>query len=551
MIKNNLKLWNSDNKLNYKLSIVSSKYRTQELKNKTFKELEFGTAGIRGKIGAGKNYFNIITIRKATLAFYDFLIANYPKKHIENNGIIIGHDNRLFSSEFSMEVARVLSSYNIKVILANKNLPMPTPLVSYAIKKYNYLSGIVITASHNNKNYNGFKIFNNLGSQYLPKDTDIISKSYKNKNSNAINFLGSIKWSKIKYLDKDFFQIYSNDCLQLLKPSKSKHKIQITFSNLHGTSQKITPDLLKLANYKVHNVKKHYAMLPTFKNAPNPNPELVENFFLPIQNAKKNHSDLILLNDPDADRIGLAVLHKTTYSIISTNEAAALILNYIIENKQTWLKDNNIIYSTFVSSDLIDKIAIDNNIKIIKTHPGFKWMCDYINHSSLPCLLGYEEACGLLINNSMVRDKDGIFASLFIAEMSNYYMSKKQTLVDILQNLYKKYGYYNSKTFTKELNPNKIKEILNHIRKKPLKKLANVGILKIEDYLLGLHSAPPSNLLKLYFKDGSSIAIRGSGTEPKIKFYFNIIDHTNIMNAKIKAQNMHDDLFNNYLKSFF
>ncbi len=547
-------LWMQNKFLSDDIKNEISKYSKEQICIYFNGELKFGTAGLRAKIGFGSSSLNIINIRRASIAFSKFLKTKYSKKELEKKGIIVGHDNRKLSKEFSIEAAKVFIYFNIKVTLFENNNPYPTPFVSYSIMKNNFLSGVMITASHNSKEYNGFKIFNELGYQYLPDDTNIMSKIYDISFNDATFFYINDNWIENKLLKYfNFNNKYISEVLKIqILPNEPK-KIKIVFSNLNGTSKNILPKIFKIANYKYfYVVKEQYDFDENFTTCPTPNPELKENYKLATKYAKNNSADLIILNDPDADRIGISILHNKKYKILYANDLAPIILYYLItvkyKNNDKKLK-KTMICSTIVSSDLCDNIANFHNITVKKVLTGFKWIGHKIleNKHNKNLLLAYEEANGFIVSNDYY-DKDGIKASILIAEITNYYKNKQKTLIDVLDIIYDKYGYFYCYTENVLItHKNKPEIIMNKIKQLNIKEIGHLKIVKIDDFSNQIYNFPKENLLKIYFDNNSWLAIRPSGTEPKIKFYFVFTSKISKNNAKIQLNEIKKILFSEIL----
>lgn len=529
----------------------------EQLKEAFSEELEFGTAGLRGLIGgAGSGKINIYTIRRATLGFIKFLQEKNGEENLKNQGILIGHDNRHFSKEFAQEVADILTTNNIKAILFRNNDLRPTPLVSYSIKKINALAGIVITASHNPRIYNGYKIYDENGCQFLPLATDIIGKYYLQYKEQIFNLQIKANTSLLEYVSESIEQNYIDDVKSLQFYPNEKRDIKIVFSNLHGTSKIWTPKILQESGYEVIVVKEQFDNDPDFTYAPNPNPELSETFDLAIKYGTENNADLLLLNDPDADRVGIAVrLKNGKYYLMTGNETASILIEYLFSHyqKNNTLPANGVMYNTFVSSDLTDKIAKSYNVKVIKTLTGFKWIGGEMlleKGRNLQFLFGFEEAYGYVVKN-ITHDKDGIQPSLVLAEACQYYKNQGLNLYEALENIYQKFGYYYCYTVNlirQGINgKSEIQKMLDTLRNSTIDSLYNLKLVKKEDYLDGLYNMPSQDLLKFYFEDGSWFAVRSSGTEPKIKFYFVCVDKS-VEKAKVKMERMYSELEEKYLK---
>ena len=409
----------------------------------------------------------------------------------------------------------------------------PTPVVSFATRKLKALGGIVITASHNPAEYNGYKIYDSTGCQLMPQDTDIISQE--------ISKIGDIlTWnyqpvkkliSKVPHKVIRAYKKMIND-LQFYPRSLSKANLRIVYSGVNGTGGLYTPGLLKHQGYEVIEVKEHSQPDENFTYVGNPNPEFLPAWKYPLAYAKQHDADLVLINDPDADRLGVAIKTKKGYEILTGNQVGALLINWKLSQmklKHT-LPANPVMYSSFVTGDLGDRIAQDEyQVKVIKTLTGFKWMGHEMNQEperGLNFVFAYEESIGYVLDDS-TRDKDGIQAAIVIAELAWKTKVDFRTLNDVLDDLYQKYGYYDTTTVNLNFKPEektaKIDPIMQELRTKGLNQLADSKVEKTEDYLPGLYNMPGQNLLKFYFQDGSWIALRPSGTEPKLKIYFNII----------------------------
>lgn len=505
---------------------------TEEIKLSFGEDLKFGTAGLRGQLGPGNRRLNTYTIRRATIAFARYLKTIYSPEALKTRGVIIGHDNRKWSALFTFQAAAVLAHYQIKTTLFPNNEVTPTPVVSFAVKKYNHVGGIVITSSHNPSQYNGYKVYNNHGSQLLPTATDQIAKIYNEIGVEVFTQKFPCQSPLICEISEKYYDDYFKILYSLPFNGKLSKKIHIIFSNLNGAGRNWTPVVLWHQGYVVDVVPEQHDYDANFTTCPSPNPEIHANFDLAIKLAKEKNAQLILLNDPDADRMGVAVRHNNKYRIINGNETAALIFYYLLTQLQAEgrLPAKGLVISTFVSSSLIDKIALDYNVTVKRGLTGFKWIANLMElNQSLDFLFGYEEAIGYLLNPA-VHDKDGIQASIFMADLCNYYYHQGKTLVTVLEDIYQKYGYFFSYTFSHEIMDSdstaKIKAYLKILRNLDLSCFKNLKCVKKEDYSLGLYEMPPQDLLKFYFENRSWVAVRGSGTEPKIKFYYDCQGNT-------------------------
>lgn len=516
--------------------------------------LEFGTAGLRGTVGPGTSRINEVTIIKATTAVLEYLKTQFSPEELKERGVIIAHDNRHFSKEFALLTAQVLAHHKITAYLFKNNDLRPTPVLSYSIRKINAVTGIVITASHNPPEYNGYKIYDQHGCQFLPDVTNIIAENMMNlKDQFDFNF--QYDETLIKEVPTIIEEQYRNDIKALQFYPNQKRNIKIVFSNLHGTSLEWVVPILQEAGYEVIVVKEQADYDPDFKGVVSPNPEVKATFNLAIKYAQEHDADLVILNDPDADRIGIAVKHQGQYVLLNGNETAPILLEYLLSHYQErkTMPNNPVMYNTFVTGTLSDEVAKSYGCQVIKTLTGFKWIGAEIlkeKTRGVNFIFGFEEAYGYVIKD-ITRDKDGIQAAMVLAEACWHYLQQGKTLIDVLTWIYQKFGYYYCYTVNLVLKGHEgqkqIANMIDTLRKEAIKALANNPLVKKEDYINGLYDMPGQNLLKFYFKDGSWFAVRQSGTEPKIKFYFVCIDQS-IAAAKAKMHAMYHDLAENYLK---
>ena len=510
--------------------------------------LEFGTAGMRGITGVGTGRINEIIIMKATVAFIQYLKSAFSEKDLLR-GVIIAHDNRHFSAEFTMLTAKTLAKHKIPVFLFKNNDLRPTPVLSYSIRKVNALAGIVITASHNPPEYNGYKIYDQYGCQFLPNVTNIISNKME-QLPDDFQLTFDYDTNLIKEVPSTVEDNYRDDIKNLqFYPQVKNRNFKIVFSNLHGTSREWVKPILEQCGYEIILVTEQANYDPDFKGVVSPNPEVKPTFDLAIKHAKKHDAPLIILNDPDADRIGIAVKHNNDYVLLTGNETAPILLEYLLSHYQLnkTMPKNPVMYNTFVTSNLSDMIAKSYGCQVIKTLTGFKWIgAEMLKEKArnINFVFGFEEAYGYVIKD-ITRDKDGIQSAIVAAEAAWYYQNSQKTLVDVLENIYQKFGYYYCYTVNLILKgktgQNTINNMLETLRTSKIPTLNNIKKIKVEDYQTGLHGMPSQNLLKFYFSDGSWFAVRPSGTEPKIKFYFVCVDKT-INDAQLKMRKMYEEL---------
>ena len=516
--------------------IIELEKNEDELNERFHSDLEFGTGGIRGLMGIGSNRINKYTISKFTQGLADHLNKTFKKKQ---KTLIIAYDNRRNSKFFSNEVAKVLSANNFNVILFDD--VRPTPLLSFSIRHFNADGGIMITASHNPPEYNGYKVYNSFGGQIVPPDDKKISESIKKLNFNQI------KWdnnkSKVKIIDDNFDKIYFKKIiLNSVLEKKNREKLKIVYSSLHGTGIKSIPPLLNEAGYKDINLVENQCFInENFLNTNSSNPEDKSAFEQTILLADKINGEIIITTDPDADRLGVGVRDfKKNWVLLNGNQLMVLFLSFLLERKE-FKKENFFVSTTLVSSPLFEKIAKKNKIECKLCHTGFKWIADVIEKEKKKTFLcGGEESFGFLYGNE-VRDKDAASASLLFCDMFSFLKSKRETVISYLIEIYKDYGFYYDKLYTITKKGRKgaaeIKKQIELLRLNPPKTIADINISKIDDYKTGLSylktgkikklDLPKTNLIIYYLEDNSRISVRPSGTEPKIKFYINLYSEYN------------------------
>ena len=508
----------------------------EELNERFRSDLEFGTGGIRGLMGIGTNRINKYTISKFSQGIANYLKNPFKK---ENKTIIIAYDNRKNSKFFSDEVAKVFSANNFNVLIFDD--VRPTPLLSFSIRHFNADSGIMITASHNPPEYNGYKVYNSFGGQIVPPDDIRISESIKKLSYDEIKW--DNKKSKVNIindsLDKIYFKkIISNSVLE----KSNRRNIKIVYSSLHGTGIKSIPRLLEKAGYKDINLVENQCFInENFLNTNSSNPEDKSAFDETINLADKINGEIIITTDPDADRLGVGVRDsKGDWILLNGKQLMILLFSFLIERKE-FKKEEFYVSTTLVSSPLFEKIAIKNKIECKICQTGFKWIADIIEKEKYKKFLcGGEESFGFLYGNE-VRDKDAACTSLLFCDMFSYLKSKGKTVISYLIDIYKDYGFYYDELYTITKKGTKgaaaIKNQIEFLRQSHPKKIAGINISKIDDYKKGLSyfktgktkklDLPKTNLIIYYLEDNSRICVRPSGTEPKIKFYINLYSKFN------------------------
>lgn len=509
--------------------------RPDELIDAFYEDLEFGTGGLRGIMGIGTNRMNIYVVQMATQGLCNYLsktFANYPRK------IAISYDSRLNSKNFAFAAANVCAANNFEVYIFDDI--RPTPELSFAIRKLNCVAGIMITASHNPKEYNGYKAYGYDGAQFIsPHDKNIITEVKAIQSINDIT--QEHKPENIHIIGKEIDELYFNEILKLnLQPSLiQKHNdITIVYSPLHGTGIKLVPEALKRLGFKnIHIVEEQAIPDGNFPTVISPNPEEKSAMQMAIEKATKINADLIMATDPDADRVGIAVRKNNEYILLNGNQTASILTYYILDQwkKQQKLTGKEYIVKTIVTTELLKPIAQKYNVELYDVLTGFKYIAEIIrlNEGKKQYICGGEESYGFLVGD-YVRDKDAISACTLIAEIAAWAKNQNKTLWDILIDIYKEFGYYKEFliSITKKglQGQEEIKSLMQKYRNNPPTTLANSKLIIVKDYYtqkeLNLISnttypitLPKSDVLQFITEDETIVSIRPSGTEPKIKYY--------------------------------
>ncbi|HGM1122492.1 TPA: phospho-sugar mutase [Clostridioides difficile] len=520
-----------------KNELLSIKDDEKEIQDRFYKNLEFGTGGLRGIIGAGTNRINIYTVRRATLGVLNYIMKTQGEEG-KQKGIVIAHDSRYMSREFCIEVAKTLSAYGVKAYIFEEL--KPTPELSFAVRYLKCAMGIVITASHNPKEYNGYKVYDSDGGQIcIDMANDIIAEVNKIDDYStikSIDFEEALSKNLITILDNEvddeFIKAVKEQVLRQNIIDEYGKKLKIIYTPIHGTGNKSVRRVLSECGFKnVMVVKEQELPDSNFSTVKYPNPEEKSVFNIAIEMAKNNGTDLIIGTDPDCDRVGIVVKDSSgEYVVLNGNQVGSLLVRYILESlveENKLPKNNPTIIKTIVTSELGAKIAKAYNVDCLNTLTGFKFIGEKIKafeeSNDRSFIMGYEESYGYLIGTH-ARDKDGVVSSLMICEMAAYYSSKGMNLYEALIDTYNKFGYYKEDLKSVTLKGidgiKKIKEMMLYFRSVKIDNVADVKVDKILDYKDGVDDLPKSDVLKFLLEDGSWIAIRPSGTEPKIKFYF-------------------------------
>ncbi len=520
-----------------------------------YTELEFGTAGLRGVIGAGTNRMNIYTVGQASQG-----LAAYVNSITENGSIAIGYDSRIKSEIFAAN--------GLKVYIYDEL--MPTPMLSFAVRRLKCDAGIMVTASHNPAKYNGYKAYGSDGTQLGPEAADYVLSIMQSVDAfegvKSTDFDNALKEGKIEYIGQDIINEYlENVKAQQVEKNLDLSNFNVIYTPLNGTGNKPVREILKrIGLQNVTVVPEQELPDGNFPTCPYPNPEIRQSFECALKLAQKTPADLLLATDPDCDRVGIAVNQNSEFKLMTGNDVGAVMLYYILSRRAAngTLPQNPIAVKTIVTSELCQKIADAFGCQLINVLTGFKFIGEQISileadDEENRFILGYEESYGYL-SGAYCRDKDAVVASMLICEMAAYYKSQGKTLIDVLNEIYEKFGYFycSQTSFTCEgqSGMEKIKSIMSNLRENPPKSIAGSDVVKINDYKESVSynaetdektkiTLPSSNVLSYFLKDGSSVIVRPSGTEPKIKLYIGAMDETHE-----KADNRRADLENSGTK---
>ncbi|HKL13608.1 MAG TPA: phospho-sugar mutase [Halanaerobiales bacterium] len=521
----------------------------KEIEDRFYKDLEFGTGGMRSKIGAGTNRINKYTIRRATQGFANYII-NYYEDEGKSAGAVIAYDPRHKSAQFALETALVLAANNIKTYLFDSL--RPTPELSFAVRELEACGGIVITASHNPPEYNGYKVYGPEGCQLVPDlARKVIAEINEIDNYSMVRTITKEKAKEeglLEYIGEDIDSKYIDAMMETLpKTELVKEKgqdVNIIYTPLHGSAYKLTERLLKELGFEnLSIVEKQAVFDPDFSTVESPNPEEYSAFEMALEMAETQEADLIMGTDPDGDRMGAIVKNdKGDYVGLNGNQIGILMADFLLNN--TEVPDNGVIIKTIVTTELIRKLADAHNIEVMDTLTGFKYigelMTEFEEKGNKEFILGFEESYGYLVGD-YARDKDAVVATGLTAILALFYKEQGKTLYQRLQEIYEQYGYYKEDLIAirregKE-GQEKINGTLKNLREKGIKEIANREVVLWRDYKEGKEfdlkedktseiDLPESNVLQYLLEDESLITVRPSGTEPKLKVYFAVNDKT-------------------------
>ena len=513
-----------------KSELLAIKDDEKEIEDRFYTNLSVGTAGLRGIIGAGTNRMNRYTVSLATQGLAN-TITSYGEEAMKQ-GVVIGYDVRHFSKEFASIAAQVLTANGINVYLFD--YLRPTPELSFAIRELKAISGIMITASHNPKDYNGYKVYWKEGSQILDdiaeKILDDINKIEDYSKIKLMDIDEALESGLLTMIGSEIEDIYLEKVKGLSLNDDIDVDIKIVYSPLNGTGNIPVRRVLKERGFtNVVVVPEQECPDPDFTTVGYPNPEDIKAFEYSELLGKKEGADILIATDPDCDRVACMVKDATgEYVALNGNQTGALLVNYVLESRheQNSIPENACIVKSIVTGDLSKAIANKYNVTTIETLTGFKYICGKANEFEVTgehtFIFGYEESIGY-VYSTIVRDKDAVISSMLLAEMAAYYKKRGKTLLDVLYELYEEHGYYKEKLISIVLEglegKSRIERIMESFRAKPIETIGEIKLKRTIDYLNDKTDTPPSNVLKYYLDDGSWYAIRPSGTEPKIKIY--------------------------------
>ncbi|KFN13305.1 phospho-sugar mutase [Bacillus pseudomycoides] len=552
-----------------KEQLENMKQDEKKIEDSFYKNLEFGTGGMRGELGAGTNRLNVYTVRKATKGLAHFIekLGEEAKKR----GVVVAYDSRHKSPEFAMEVAATLGAHGITTYVFESL--RPTPVLSFAVRYLHTVSGIVLTASHNPPEYNGYKVYGEDGGQLPPKEADELI-SYVNEVEDELTVeVADVEQLKADGLLHIIGQEVDDAYLEQLKTviinkemvQEVGKDLKIVFTPLHGTSNIPARRGLEAVGFTdVTVVKEQELPDPNFSTVKSPNPEEHAAFELAIRDGEKVGADVLIATDPDADRLGVAVRnHAGEYQVLTGNQTGALMLDYLLSQKKQngTLLENGVVLKTIVTSEIGRTIAKAYGLDTVDTLTGFKFIGEkikqYEESGQYEFQFGYEESYGYLIR-PFCRDKDAVQSVLFACEVAAYYKSQGKTLYNGLLEVFAKYGFFRedlvSLTLKGKDGAEKIQEMMASFRENPPKEVAGLTVNSVEDYKASIITSlidgnkeeihlPKSNVLKYQLADGSWFCLRPSGTEPKIKFYFGVKDDS-LQNSEQKLLAIKEDIMN-------
>ncbi|MBZ6003104.1 phospho-sugar mutase [Leuconostoc gelidum subsp. aenigmaticum] len=517
-------------------------YTPEQQEDAFYQNLSFGTAGMRGVLGAGTNRMNIYTVRQVTEALARYI--DDQGNAAKTSGVVISFDSRHFSPEFASDAAQVLSAHGIKVYLFSSL--RPTPELSFAVRELGTFAGIMITASHNPKEYNGYKVYGADGGQMVPEAVDAVVSKLENIQD-VFNIALDESNAHVQVIDSEIDDKYlANVATVTVNPelvAKEGASLKFVYSPLHGTGQYIGEKALQQAGFTNYTIVKEQAVIDgDFSTVKKPNPEDAAALAMAIDYAKREGADAVVATDPDADRMGAAVkLGDGTFQVLTGNQIAAVLVNYLLTAKKetNTLPENGAIVTSIVSSRFASKVAESFGVITEDVLTGFKYIAATIDKyeatKEQTFLFGFEESFGYLVK-PFAHDKDAIQALVLFAEVAAYYKSQGKTFADGLEELFEKFGYFEEKTISLDFpgihGNDEMSAIISQFRDKQPETIGGLKVMRAQDFSKSTETAvngkittlpqPKANVLKYWLEDGSWVAIRPSGTEPKLKFYIGV-----------------------------
>ena len=536
--QDNYNRWLNSNKIDANTKAQLKAMSKEEIDDAFFKDVEFGTAGMRGVLGPGTNRLNDFTVKKATVAFGKYLLEKFP--NAKKEGVVISHDNRHMSREFTLLSAKVLNDLGINTYIFDSL--RPTPELSFAVRYLKACGGIMITASHNPKQYNGYKVYDETGCQLVPDKINRLLEIIDSlPNELDVEYQVEAKRGENVVLDNKVDDEYVRLVESIaINKDLDKSNFKIVFTPNHGTSYVNSMRIFKDLGYQIYPVLKQCDPDPDFSGTLSPNPEDARSFIEPIKLAQEIDADLIVMTDPDGDRVGLGFKASDgSYQTLTGNQSAALLMDYIFDQKKQkgTLSKDGVMYTTIVTSSIGKEIAEHYGVKVEEFLTGFKFIGNRIDHYEKvghgpKFEFGYEESYGCLIA-PFARDKDGCQAILMYCEMALFYFLRGLRLDEAMDNLYKRFGYHQDITYSMEFfgseGQAKMDSLMNTMHNDPFITINGLKVVAVDDIEKQQHfeangkvspiNLPKANVVKLFLEDGSVVTVRPSGTEPKVKFY--------------------------------
>lgn len=504
----------------------------KEIYERFYQDLTFGTGGLRGIMGAGTNRMNIYTVQRATAGLALYLLSVYGLEAMQR-GVVIAYDSRMYSQRFARETALTLNAFGIRAYVFDRLTP--TPELSFAVNYRQAVAGVVITASHNPKEYNGYKVYNEYGCQITGQAAEAILEKinlYQDLTQlpMLMQYEDACQQDLYHEIGSEYHMAFQKAVLQqaLLQDTAAKEKLRVVYTPLHGTGLlPVTAVLDKDGFTQIHVLESQREPDGAFRTVRSPNPEEKDALQLAIAYGQQIGADLVLGTDPDSDRVGIAVWDGKQFVLLSGNQTGALLVDYVLCHKE--LEENAVVIKTIVTSELGADIAQAHGATVMNVLTGFKYigekMIGFEKQQDHTFIMGYEESYGYLVGNH-AKDKDAVVASMLICEMAAYQKAQGKTLLERLEELYQQHGYYkealDSFTLPGSDGQQRIAAIMADLRQNRPTELGGQTIAQIKDYQEGLDGLPKANVLKYFFADGGWMAVRPSGTEPKIKFYYSL-----------------------------